>query len=213
VVEGVHFFELYKLKVGVEMSLLNWFMKLGNKKPSYCKTNYEKPHFPTLPTVKFDSALVTGRVKEDLRKNIEALVEVDGNHKQRIYEAALKAVSLGGDLHVLYFALMEIEGLTKKRASEISVRLNNKAMSLIQISRQQSLGITHAIWHHSGAPCMRNPKHPTEEDKEQDRAHRLADGSKFEINKGLMVNGGFTWPGQMEGCRCVSTSILPWRNE
>ena len=81
--------------------------------------------------------------------------------------------------------------------------------------RQSSLGITHAIWMYANAPCMKDPwcDCPTAADIRQDSAHRAANGKKYEIAKGLFVDGKWTWPGVEEGCKCCSRPVLPWSGE
>ena len=162
-----------------------------------------------IPTVKFDPSTVSESVEADLRRNIGLLDDIEKKHGQQIYEAALRSISAGRDLHLLFTALMTIEGMTKGRAAEIARSLNNKATAIINRERQASLEITHAIWMYPNAPCMRDPRHPVAADVQQDSAHRSANGKRYEIRKGLFVNGKWTWPGVEEGCKCTSRSILP----
>jgi hypothetical protein len=162
-----------------------------------------------MPTVKFDPSTVTKSVKADLRRNIELLDYLGKEHVPQIYEAAVRSVSAGRDLNVLFLALMKIEGMSKGRAAEIARSLNNKATAIINRERQASLGITHAKWMYANAPCMKDPKRPSAADVKQDSAHRLANGSRYETRKGLFVDGKWTWPGVEEGCKCTSRSIVP----
>jgi hypothetical protein len=166
-----------------------------------------------IPTVKFDSATVGRSVKANLRTNIESLDDVGKEHIRPVYEAALGCVLAGGDLHVLSVALMKIEGMPKERAAEIARSLHSKAKAQIDRERQASLGITHAKWMCSNAPCMRDPVHRMVADVQQDSAHRLANGTRYEISKGLFVDGKWTWPGVEEGCKCSSRAILPGLKE
>ena len=100
--------------------------------------------------------------------------------------------------------------MTEGLVVEITRRLHNKARGKINQERQDSLGITHAIWMYANAPCMINPRHPTAAGVRQDSAHRAADGKRYEIAKGLLVDGKWTWPGVELGCKCASRSVLPW---
>jgi hypothetical protein len=164
--------------------------------------------FAGYATMKFDPSTVSESVKANLRRNIESLDEVGKEHIRPVYEAALRCVA--GDLHVLFVALMTIEGMPKKRAAEIARSLHIKAKGQMDRERQAFLGITHAIWMYPNAPCMRNPRHPAAADIQQDSAHRAANGKRYEIGKGLFVDGKWTWPGAEEGCKCSSRSILPF---
>jgi uncharacterized protein with gpF-like domain len=164
-----------------------------------------------IPTVKFDASQVTEAVKADLRKNIILLGDIDKNHFEQVYDAALRSISAGQDLHVLYSALMQmnINGMTKRRAGDIARLLNNKATALMQRVRQETLGITQAKWLYSGAPCKINPKKPTDQENQQDAAHRAANGKLFDVSKGMFLDGKWTWPRVEPGCRCVSISVIP----
>ncbi|HWG10157.1 MAG TPA: hypothetical protein VN693_01475 [Rhodanobacteraceae bacterium] len=59
-----------------------------------------------MPTVKFDPTNVTNSVREDLRKNIESLTDIDFDKREAIYKAALEAIIAGGAFNVLFEALI-----------------------------------------------------------------------------------------------------------
>jgi uncharacterized protein with gpF-like domain len=164
-----------------------------------------------IPTVKFDASRVTDAVKTEIRK---CVAEIDGpttSQRETIYDAVLRSVSAGGDLHTLHSSLMSlgIAGMTTGKASTIGMRVNRRATTLMDKSRQQSLGIEYARWMYSGAPCMANTKQPTPTDIEQDNAHKAANGQRFKISQGMFLNGKWTWPGDEGECRCVSGPIIP----
>jgi hypothetical protein len=163
-----------------------------------------------IPTVKFDVSRVTDTVKANIRENIALLEEIDREHLDQVYDAALRSISAGRDLSILYKALMQmnIDGMTKGRAAEIARILNNKATALIQKEQQESLGIKSAVWLYSGAPCLLNHKLPADWEKRQDAAHRNANGKPYDVNKGMFLDGKWTWPGVEPGCRCVSKSVV-----
>jgi hypothetical protein len=163
-----------------------------------------------IPTIRFDSSRVTESVKADLAKSIRRIKEFE-SHFDAIYEAALLSVSRGRYAAVLYDAIMKlnIPTMTKERASEICRRLNNKATSLMNRQKSVSIGITEAIWMHSGAPCHVNPRKPTARDAQRDNAHRAADGKRYNISKGMRIGGRYVHPGDAPGCKCASRSVLP----
>ena len=184
----------------------------GRDKASLAITPDEavKPAY-AIPTVRFDPERVTEAIKDDLKKNIRNTKEFDDAHFDRIYDAALRAISRGGDLATLFNAITELDlpNVTKRRASEISRSLNSKAAALMNRDRQLSVGIKYAIWMYSGAPCQANPKNPSAKDIRQDAAHRAADGKKYGVGKGMLLNGKWTLPGREIGCKCASGSIIP----
>jgi len=193
---------------------MSWLRRLlqTSTKPTEVKKEYSpsvRYAMEAMPTVKFDPSRVTKRVKADLRRNIESLADLQKKQIPQIYEAALRSVLAGRDVYSLSMALMKIEGMTKGRATEISRFLHNKATAIINREQQASLGITHAKWLYANAPCMRDPTHPSAAEVQRDAAHCAANGKRYEISKGLFVDGKWTWPGVDEGCKCVSRSIIP----
>jgi hypothetical protein len=168
-----------------------------------------------LPTVKFDSTLVSESVMDSIRAKVAEIPEIGDKHLESVYVAAIKSISAGRNLALLCNAIvaLDIEGMTRKRAGDISRMLNNTATAMIDTERQISLGIVEAVWRYSGAPCMTNPRKPTAKDIQQDKAHRNADGERFEIAKGMLLNGTWTFPGREDGCRCSRTSVIPGLSE
>jgi len=174
------------------------------------KAKREPDHVRGVPTIKFDPSKVTETVKADVRSAILALPEIDQKNFEQVYDAAIRSISAGRNLHLLFNALtkMNIVGMTKVRAADIARLLNNRATSLMHREQQAALGITHAIWLYSGAPCMVDPKKPTDDEIRQDAAHKAADGKAFEVAKGMFLDGEWTWPGTDPGCKCVSRSKI-----
>ena len=166
----------------------------------------DKPNFG----IPFDKSRVTELIKIDLMNNIRALPDVSEDQSRELYDAALQSILAGGNLKLLYDALMHmnIDGMTKKRAKEVTLPLFFKATALIIREHQQLTGIKCAAWCYSGAPCQRNPKKPTAEDIRQDAAHRAANNQRYETAKGMFVDGKWTWPGREEGCKCFSKPFI-----
>lgn len=71
------------------------------------------------------------------------------------------------------------------------------------------VGIKYAIWMYSGAPCHTNRKNSSAKDIRQDTAHRAANGKRYEVAEGMLLNGRLTLPGREEGRKCASRSIIP----
>ncbi len=163
-----------------------------------------------IPTLRFNPERVTEGVKDDLKNNIRKLKEFDESHFDQIYDAALRSISRGRDLATLFNALMEmnINGLRKRRAADIALLLNNKATAIMEKERQESLGVKYAFWLYSGAPCKISAKGTTIQDSRQDAAHKAANGKRYDVSKGMFVDGKWTRPGQEEGCRCVSKPVI-----
>lgn len=163
------------------------------------------------PEASFDPTIMVETVKAALKSNIRSLPEFDKPHADQLYDVASVAAP-NGDLAAIFNSIQEMKlpGMTKARASEIARSLSRETKAFINRERQLALGITQAIWMYPHAPCMVNPKNPSDAEKQQDAAHRAADGKQFELAKGMLLNGKMTWPGREAGCKCASRPVLPF---
>jgi hypothetical protein len=195
---------------------MSWLRRL--LQTSTRPTEVKKDHSPSvryameaMPTIKFDPSVVTKNVKADLRRNVESLAGVEKKHVKQIYELALRSIVGRRDFHSFCTEMidMHIPGMTRSKAAEIGTSLANKAGAVIDRERQASLGITHAKWLYSNSACVRDPRHPSAAEVQRDAAHRAASGKRYEVSKGLFVDGKWTWPGVEEGCKCVVRAVLP----
>jgi SPP1 gp7 family putative phage head morphogenesis protein len=118
-------------------------------------------------------------------------------HLSEVEGMVMRSVSTGRDLGTLTEELRSRYDVTKRRAALIARDQVNKSTANIVRVRQQSLGITQAKWLHS-----HGGKHPRP-------SHLDADGKIYDIDKGMYLDGKWTWPGVEINCRCVSRSILP----
>lgn len=190
---------------------MSFFSRFFGRQPSAKDITSERG--PTeLPTVRFDSKKVTSEIQADIMKTLQAVPEFSETDWLTIHPAAVQAVADGMNLHVLFQAIMarNIQGVTKGRAGEISRWVTSRAMALIKRNQQVELGITRAVWVHSGAPCQINPRHPSEDDIKQDAAHREVDGKEYDLAVGMILNGHWTLPGRDKGCKCSSKSVMPF---
>lgn len=164
-----------------------------------------------IPTVKFDTSRLTQTVLADLERNIRELPQIAEHDFDDVYDVALRSIAAGGDLHMLSTGLvaMNIEGMTPRRASQISTFLWFRAQERMEREQLAAAGITEARWMYSRAPCMVDPKKPTAQDLLQDAAHKAADGKRYCIAEGLLINGRRTWPGREFGCKCSSQPRIP----
>lgn len=86
---------------------------------------------------------------------------------------------------------------TRARAALIARDQNNKMTASMTKCRQQALGITEAIWMHS-----HGGKHPRPE-------HVAANGKRYKVKEGMLLDGKYVWPGTEINCRCVSRPVIP----
>ncbi len=176
-------------------------------KPAQEKASYG------IPTIEFDPARVTPTVKADLRRNIKALADVDASQFAKIYDAALRCISVGGARNILFQALMTIDGMSQGRATAVTQSLNSKANAVMTAEHQRGLGIEYATWRYSGAPCITKPKSASKVEIERDAAHQAANGNIFRVAKGMFLTGRWTHPGREDGCKCYSKSLIPGLSE
>jgi len=195
------------------MSIASKFMSAirGHGEPQAVTPTKAAAQRYSLPTVQFDSARVTSEVKADLRNNVEAIKEFERSHFDQIYQAALLSVSRGGDLAVLFNAIMALNlpGMTKKKAGAISANLNSKATALMTRDQQLAVDAQYAVWVHSGAPCIPNHRKASDDDFRRANAHKAASGKRYEVVTGMLIDGRWTRPGVDEGCKCISRVIIP----
>lgn len=164
-----------------------------------------------MPTVEFDASKVTEEIQKDIEESLLAVPEFSEADCQKLFPAALEAVTNGRDLAVLYQAITGsgFKAMTNGRAGDITSWVVNRAMALIERERRLQLGMHRAIWIHA-APCQLNPSNPSEDEALQDRAHQAANGQEYDIAKGMFLNGHWTLPGREWGCKCSSKSVLPF---
>ena len=109
----------------------------------------------------------------------------------------MRSVARGRDLSYLTDELQKRYGITRRRAALIARDQNNKATSVMQAARQQSLGVTQGVWKHSHAG------------KEPRPSHVKADGKVFELSKGMYLDGKWVMPGEEINCRCTWSPVIP----
>lgn len=122
---------------------------------------------------------------------------IPGEYMLDVQGAVMRSVTAGRDLASLTVEIQQKWGIARRRAETIARDQNNKATATITQARQQELGIDTAIWMHSHAGKVPRP------------SHVAADGKKYEVGKGLYLDGVWTVPGREINCRCFSRSIIP----
>lgn len=109
------------------------------------------------------------------------------------------SVMKGADMHALSTDLRKTYGITRDRAAIIARDQNNKAKAIIERTRRQELGITHAIWQHSAGGKVPRATHVAMSGK----AYPLAQGMYDSDEQAYVL------PGELINCRCTSKAIIP----
>lgn len=153
-------------------------------------------------TVQFRAtADVNNAMQAAIGENVGLIRSIASEHLTQVEGIVMRSMQNGRDLATLTKELTERYDVTKRRASLIARDQSNKMAAVINRTRQNELGITEAIWMHSHAGREPRP------------SHVAANGKKFDINKGMYLDGEWVLPGQAINCRCTSKSIIPGIND
>lgn len=135
--------------------------------------------------------------KAIVAENVGLIRNLSQEHLFQVEGLVMRSVQSGHDAGTLAKALQDRYAMTRRRAALIARDQNNKATAVITRVRQQDLGMTEAVWQHSTAG-----RHPRPE-------HVAFNGKRYEIAKGVYLDGKWVWPGTEINCRCVSKPIIP----
>lgn len=138
-------------------------------------------------------------LKATTQQNVALIKSIPQEYLTGVQGDVMRSVQTGRDLASLTRSLQDKYGVTRRRAELISRDQNNKATSAMLRARQVELGITKAIWVHSGGGKHPRPKHVA------------ADGREYDVTKGLPIGdkGQYVFPGEEINCRCVMRSVIP----
>jgi hypothetical protein len=133
-------------------------------------------------------------------EQVSLIKSIGQQHLTAVEGHVMRAVQTGRDWKGLTDALEQSFGVTRRRAAFVAKDQINKATAIVTRVRQQEVGMTEAVWLHSGGG-----NHPREE-------HVKWSGSKYSISKGMWseVDQAWVWPGTPVNCRCISKSIMPF---
>jgi SPP1 gp7 family putative phage head morphogenesis protein len=134
-----------------------------------------------------------------IQQQVELIRSIPAQYLTQVQGAVLRSVQAGRDLGALSKELQDQFGVTKRRAALIARSQNNLATATMTAARQKELGITQAIWQHSGGGKEPRPTHVANSGKPYDIATGWYDPAEKR----------FLYPGQAINCRCVSRSIIP----
>lgn len=135
-----------------------------------------------------------------VHENVALIKSIPARYLDQVEGIVMRSVQTGRDLGQLAGDLETQLGVTKRRAAVIARSQNGMATAALTRARQQELGITEAIWVHSGAG-----KHPR-------RSHQKAgqDRQAYDPAVGWFDPevGQHILPGQLPNCRCVSRPVI-----
>lgn len=151
--------------------------------------------------VKFSATRAVNDVlRATIHENVSLIRSIAQQHLTQVEGAVMRSVQRGRDLEHLVEELGRIHQVSRRRAELIARDQNNKATSTIQRVRQVELGVTRAVWVHSGGGREPRPSHV--------RAGR--DRVEYDVREGWFDpdEGRRIFPGELINCRCVSRPVI-----
>lgn len=136
-----------------------------------------------------------------LNENVGLIKTIPAQFLTDVRTSVWSSVMKGGDMGALRKEIQEKYGVSHRRASFIARDQVNKSKAVIENTRRQELGLTHAIWRHSGGGKV--PRHHHVKWGADKLIYALADGVYDPIAKEKC------WPGTLPNCRCTSKVIIP----
>lgn len=134
-----------------------------------------------------------------LQENVGLIKSIPSEYLTDVQQKVWGAVKSGHDLETLTKGLQSDYGVSFRRASLIARDQSNKAKAVIENVRRKELGITQAIWQHSGGGKEPRPDH----------VKAGQDKLVYDLDKGAYIGGKWILPGTEINCRCTSRAIIP----
>lgn len=132
-----------------------------------------------------------------LEENVSLIKSIPSQYAQQVEGAVMRSYAAGRDLQTMTKDIQAIYPVTFARAALIARDQSNKANGVVNRARQLELGMTEAEWMHSHAG--KNPR----------QSHVAANGKRYKIAKGCLIDGEYIQPGEKINCRCTSRPYLP----
>lgn len=132
-----------------------------------------------------------------LEENIALIKSIPAQYLQQVQGSVMRGYTRGRDLESIVKDIRRQYPKASDRAVLIARDQSNKANAVVIQARQMELGITEAIWMHSHGGKTPRP------------SHVAANGKKYKVAEGCLIDGEYIFPGQKINCRCTNRSVLP----
>lgn len=132
-----------------------------------------------------------------IQSNVDLIRSIPEKYFEKIRFKTMEAVEIGLDRKSLKEFLQENYNVTSERANLIANDQIKKATSFLTRSKYQELGIKQAIW-----------VHPNGISKEPRESHLKANGKKFNLDKGMYIDGEYIYPKQKINCNCDYRPVI-----
>ena len=124
--------------------------------------------------------------------NVDLIQSLPDEYYKKISTRIFQRVAQGDKVGSLTFDLMQIAGVTRKRANLIARDQTSKTNAAISRQRQEALGITEYVWR-------------TSQDERVRTSHKNNNGEVFRWDKPSKITGH---PGRDINCRCTARGII-----
>lgn len=135
-------------------------------------------------------------VQSIVSENVNLIKSIPSEFFTDIKSIVNVGVQNGRDQQFIYESIKQKYDVTNRRASLIARDQTNKATSSLTRARQKSVGIQEGIWQHSHAG------------KKPRLSHVKVDGKKFDLEKGMFIDGEWIFPGEEINCRCTWRPVI-----
>jgi uncharacterized protein with gpF-like domain len=150
-------------------------------------------------TVEFKlSRPVNDVLQASIGAQVDLIKSIPQQYLTQVQGIVMRGVQTGYDLHQITEGLKTQLGVAHNRAAFIARDQANKATATITRARQLEMGVTQAVWMHSGGGRQPRPSHV--------KAGR--EKLVYDVAKGAFIDGEYIWPGMLPNCRCVSKPVI-----
>ena len=143
-----------------------------------------------------NSRYVEEQAQIAIGENVALIKSIGNQYLDNVRAAVWRSVKGGYDLESLVKQLMQIDGVTERRAKNIARDQTAKANQAFEKGRALELGITHAIWRHSAAGREPRP------------SHVKANGTKYELAKECFIDNEYIQVSEKINCRCRAQLVI-----
>lgn len=141
-------------------------------------------------------------IQAAVAENVALIRSLPAQYMTQVEGHVMRAVQVGHDLSTLTKEITAQGGVTRRRAAFIARDQSAKATAAQVKMRQEEIGVTEAIWVHSGGGKTPRPSHVA-------FAAGRDGGNRYNVKEGALIDGKRIWPGTEINCRCVSRSVIP----
>jgi len=155
----------------------------------------------TSARITLKSKVPPSSINDHVRANVALIKSIPDKYHEQIEKAVIKSVGpYGHGLQTITDALMEYEGVTRRRAEFIALDQTRKVTSQLNAERVVKAGAKKFKWVHSGGGA-----HPRE-------LHKFGlNGQIFEYANLPIIDertGERGLPGQLPNCKCIAQPIV-----